>query len=69
MASFTYPVELYDTTGALIASTKWVGIQWDRNDGKPNRLIYGSTPYIPDGSYSIEGDISSLLQIIEPALK
>lgn len=69
MASFTYPVELHDTTGALIANARWVGIQWDRNDGKPNRLIYGSTPYIPDGSYSIEGDISNLLQIIQPAMK
>jgi hypothetical protein len=68
MASFTYPVELHDTTGALIANAKWVGIQWDRNDGKPNRLIYGSTPYIPDGSYRIEGDISNLMRIIEPAL-
>jgi hypothetical protein len=66
MASFTYPVELHDTIGVLIANAKWVGIQWDRNDGKPNRIIYGSTPYIIDGSYSIEGDISSLLQIIEP---
>jgi hypothetical protein len=65
---FTYPVELHDTTGSLIANAKWVGIQWDRTDGKPNRLIYGSTPYIIDGSYSIEGDISNLMQIIEPAL-
>ncbi len=68
MVSFTYPEELHDTTGALIANAKWVGLQWDRNDGKPNRLIYGSTPYIIDGSYSIEGDISNLTQIIEPAL-
>jgi hypothetical protein len=45
-----------------------VGIQWDRTDGKPNRIIYGSTPYIIDESYSIEGDISNLTQIIEPAL-
>jgi hypothetical protein len=69
MASFTYPVELHDTTGALIANAKWVGIQWARNGGKPNRLIYGSIPYIIDGSYSIEGDISNLIRIIEPALQ
>jgi hypothetical protein len=68
MVSFTYPVELHDTTGALIANARWVGIQWDRNDGKPNRLIYGSIPYIIDGSYIIEGNINNLIRIIEPAL-
>jgi hypothetical protein len=46
IATFTYPVELHDVDNNLLATAKWVGIQWDRSEGKPNRLIYGSTAYV-----------------------
>jgi hypothetical protein len=68
IAAFTYPVELHDSANNLLASAKWIGIQWDRSEGKPNRLIYGSTAYAVEGAYSIEGDISGLVQLLEPIL-
>jgi hypothetical protein len=66
IAAFTYPVELHDSDNNLLATAKWIGIQWDRSEGKPNRLIYGSTAYAVEGAYSIEGDTSSLVQLLEP---
>jgi len=66
IAAFTYPVELHDGGNNLLARAKWVGIHWDRSEGKPNRLIYGSAGYIVEGAYSIEGDISGLVQFLEP---
>lgn len=68
IAAFTYPVELHDGGNNLLATAKWIGIQWDRSEGKPNRLIYGSTAYAVEGAYSIEGDISGLVQLVEPVL-
>lgn len=68
IAAFTYPLELHDSGNNLLATAKWVGIQWDRSEGKPNRLIYGSTAYAVKGAYSIEGDISGLVQLVEPIL-
>jgi hypothetical protein len=68
IAAFTYPVELYNSDNNLLATAKWVGIQWDKSEGKPNRLIYGSTAYAVEGAYSIEGDISGLVQLLEPIL-
>jgi hypothetical protein len=67
-AAFTYAVELHDVDNNLLATAKWVGIQWARSEGKPNRLIYGSTAYVVEGAYSIEGDISGLVQLLEPVL-
>lgn len=67
-AAFTYPVELHDSGNNLLATAKWIGIQWDRSEGKPNRLIYGSAAYAVEGAYSIEGDISGLVQLLEPEL-
>jgi hypothetical protein len=66
IAAFTYPVELHDSSNNLLATAKWIGIHWDRSEGKPNRLIYGSAGYIVEGAYSIEGDISGLVQLLEP---
>jgi hypothetical protein len=68
ITAFTYPVELHDSSGNLLATAKWIGIHWDRSDGKPNRLIYGSPAYAVEGAYSIEGDISGLVQLLEPVL-
>jgi hypothetical protein len=68
IAAFTYPVELHDSGNNLLATAKWIGIQWDRSEGKPNRLIYGSPAYVVEGAYSIEDDIGSLVQLLEPVL-
>jgi len=68
IAAFTYPVELHDSSNNLLATAKWVGIQLDRSEGKPNRLIYGSTAYVVKGAYRIEGDISGLVQLVDPIL-
>jgi hypothetical protein len=65
IAAFTYPVELHDSGNNSLARAKWIGIQWDRSEGKPNRLIYGSAAYAVEGAYSIGGDISGLVQLVE----
>lgn len=57
---FPHPVELHDSSGNVLAQAKWVGIQWYRNEGKPNRIVYGNIAYIVDGSFELTGDISSL---------
>lgn len=68
VAAFTYPVELHDSDNNFLARAKWIGIQWDKSEGKANRLIYGSTAYAVEGAYSIEGDINGLVQLVEPVL-
>jgi hypothetical protein len=68
IAAFTYPVELHDSGNNLLATAKWIGIQWDRSEGKPNRLIYGSAAYSVEGAYSIKSNISGLVQLLEPVL-
>jgi len=68
IAAFTYPVELHDSGNNLLARAKWIGIHWGKSEGKPNRLIYGGAAYAVEGAYSIEGDISGLVQLLEPVL-
>jgi hypothetical protein len=65
---FPQPVELRDSIGNLLTDAKWVGIQWDRNDGKPSRVVYGSTAYIVSGSFEIMGDASSLKNAVRTLL-
>lgn len=69
VAAFTYPVELHGSDGSLLAETKWVGIQWDRDEGKPDRLLYGYSAYAVEGACSIEGDIGELVQLLQPVLQ
>lgn len=69
VVTFPYPLELHDSSGNLLTETKWIGIQWDRSENKPNRLLYGSTTYAVEGAYSIEEDIGNLIQILQPVLQ
>jgi hypothetical protein len=57
---FPRPVNLCNSTGTVLAQAKWVGIQWDRSNGQPNRVVYGSTAYIVAGSFEITGDTGIL---------
>ena len=57
---FPRPVELRDSVGNLLTQAKWVGIQWYRDEGKPTRIVFGSVPYVVEGSFEITGDVSSL---------
>jgi hypothetical protein len=36
---FPRPVNLYNSAETLLTQAKWVGIQWDRNNGKPGRVV------------------------------
>jgi hypothetical protein len=65
---FPRPVALRDSAGTVLAHAKWVGIQWDRNGGKLNRVIYGSTAYNVQGSFAITGDVSSLAAAVRALL-
>jgi len=53
-------VNLCDSSGKILAQAKWVGIQWDRNNGNPSRVVYGSTAYTVTGSFEITGNTNSL---------
>ncbi len=63
---YPWPVDLKGADGQVLAQAKWVGIQWDRSEGKPNRLIYGDVAYTIKGGFVIAGDISNLLQSVPP---
>jgi hypothetical protein len=57
---FPKPVNLCSPDGTVLAQAKWVGIQWDRSNGQPSRVVYGSTAYIVAGSFEITGDTNIL---------
>jgi hypothetical protein len=61
---FPRPVDLRNSADELLARAKWIGIQWERKDGKPSRIVFGGTAYFVDGSFEINGD----LHILEDAL-
>jgi hypothetical protein len=58
------PMELKTVDGKLVGQAKWVGIQWDRNGGQSNRLIYGEIPYTIKGGFEIVGDLTNLQQSV-----
>jgi hypothetical protein len=61
---FPHPVELRNSAGNIVAEAKWVGIQWGRSEGKPDRLFYGHnihTNAAPEGGFILLGDISALV--------
>ena len=58
-------VNLYNSAGTVLAQAKWVGIQWNRSNGKPSRVVYGSTAYTIDGSFEIIGDTSILGSVLQ----
>ena len=65
---FPRPVNLCNSAGTVLAQVKWVGIQWDRNEGGPNRVVYGSVTYNVEGSFEITGEISSLESAVQAML-
>lgn len=65
---FPRPIELRDTKGNILDRAKWVGIQWGRSEGKPNRILYGSAAYGVEGSFEMEGDTTNLASIIRMQL-
>jgi hypothetical protein len=58
-------VNLCNSAGTVLAQTKWVGIQWNRSNGKPSRVVYGSTAYTIDGSFEITGGTSILDSVFQ----
>ncbi len=52
--------ELRNINGKLIARAKWVGLQWNRSEGKPDRLFYGTEPYEVEGIFELTGDTAYL---------
>jgi hypothetical protein len=66
-----YPrlVELKNEENQVVAEAKWVGIQWGRSEGKPNRILYGHISQgraITDGGFVLEGDINPLEKTLQP---
>ena len=58
-------INFYNSAGTVLAQAKWVGIQWNRSNGKPSLVVYGSTAYTVDGSFEIIGDTSILENILQ----
>jgi hypothetical protein len=64
---FPLPVELRNSAGNMVAEAKWIGIQWGRSEGKPNRLFYGNIPGFnaaAEGGFILLGDITGLTNVI-----
>ncbi len=57
--------ELRNTDGELLARAKWVGIQWDRSEGKTDRLVYGTKPYEGEGIYELTGYMTHLEECLK----
>jgi len=57
--------ELRSPDGELLARAKWVGIQWNRSEGKPNRLFYGIKPYDLEGIFELTGDTGDLEKALQ----
>jgi len=66
IAVYPGPVSLRGRDGEPLTAAKWVGIQWDRSDSKPDRLVYGSKPYIIDGGYEVLTDLTDLKASLPP---
>lgn len=64
IALYPKPMELRNTEGILLAQANWVAIQWDRLDGLPNRMIYGTVPYETQGAFKLSTDITSLEELV-----
>ena len=64
-AVFPRLVNLYNSAGTVLAQAKWVGIQWNRNNGSPSRVVYGTSAYMVDGSFEIIGDTSILDSVLQ----
>jgi hypothetical protein len=62
---YAQPVALYSAAGEKLADAKWVGIHWDRGEGKPNCLYYGTTTYDRVGAFELLGDVTRLESISE----
>lgn len=62
---YAYPVQLKDAEGVVLASAKWVGVQWDRTGGKSNRVLYGEGRFELRGGFYLEGDITDLANAIQ----
>ena len=61
---FPLPVELRNEDGETLAHAKWIGIQWGRDNGNPNRIIWGTSAYNVSGAFELKGDISNLENIV-----
>jgi hypothetical protein len=66
--AYAYPVELKNIDGALLAEAKWVGIQWGRPSGEPNRVLYGNGVLECKGGFILKGDVTRLEQVVKPLL-
>jgi hypothetical protein len=51
-AIYPRPVQLTTTSGNVVAEARWVGLQWGRSEGKPNRIFYG---HFDDGRAIVDG--------------
>lgn len=60
------PVNLQNRNGQFQAKAKWVGIQWGRKEGAPNRLFYGNETYKIQGVFELHADITKLAKAVEP---
>ena len=64
IAIYTRPMELRNTDGRVLAEAKWIAIEWDRVDGLPDRLIYGTIPFETEGAFEITGNITDFEEMV-----
>ncbi|MBN1692152.1 MAG: trypsin-like peptidase domain-containing protein [Dehalococcoidales bacterium] len=63
---YALPVEITSADGTPLARAKWVSIQWNRADGAPNLLYYGSGRWNLEGGFQLPDDLSDLMTAIDP---
>lgn len=65
VAVYASLVPLRNTNGDMLAQAKWIFIRWGVL-GKPDYLIYGTTPYLPGGAFEFSGDVTNLDLLVHP---
>jgi hypothetical protein len=66
---FAHPAELKNRNGDVLATAKWLGIEWERGGIKTKLLFYGHFNFneaVVDGGFSFDGDIAALLGVLYP---
>jgi hypothetical protein len=60
LSLYTDLIELKDAEGGVLAQARWIAIEWNRDHDQPNRLLYGTIPYMIKGAFELSANLTGL---------
>lgn len=63
-AAYASPVNLFNSEGKMVAQARWILFTFNRNDGKPDCLIFGDSYPKPLGGFRINSEFPKLEELI-----